>query len=90
VNCQTGDSLAEEQATADSKEDVLRSLGDAARNLRSTLGESLSSIQKYDIPLLQATTASLDALKAYSSGQKAVFERNSAEVLSSIRSRWAD
>jgi hypothetical protein len=42
---------------------------------------------EYDIPLLQATTASLDALKAYSSGQKAVFERNSAEVLSSIRSR---
>jgi eukaryotic-like serine/threonine-protein kinase len=50
VNCQTGNSLAEEQATADSKEDVLRSLGDAARNLRSTLGESLSSIQNMTFP----------------------------------------
>lgn len=65
VNAQTGDSIAREQVEADSKEKVLASLGRAAGDLRSKLGESLASIKKYEVPVEQATTSSLDALKAY-------------------------
>ncbi|MGA7926677.1 MAG: serine/threonine-protein kinase, partial [Candidatus Sulfotelmatobacter sp.] len=68
VNCQSGDTLAEEQVTAASKEKVLDALGEAATKLRGELGESLATVQKFDIPLEQATTASLEALKAYSLG----------------------
>jgi len=66
LNCRTGDSLVRDQVTADSKEKVLSSLGEAATRLRSKLGESLASIQKFDRPIEQATTSSLEALKAYS------------------------
>ena len=65
VNCQSGDSLAREQVEAASKEEVLRALGKAAADLRRKLGESLSSIRKFDVPIEQATTRSLEALKAY-------------------------
>ena len=71
VNCQTGDRLAEEQVTASSKEQVLNALDQAAAKLRGELGESLATVQKYDVPLQQATTSSLDALQAYSQGVKA-------------------
>jgi serine/threonine protein kinase/tetratricopeptide (TPR) repeat protein len=66
LNCRTGDSLARDQVTADSKEKVLSSLGEAATRLRSKLGESLASIQKFDKPIQEVTTSSLEALKAYS------------------------
>jgi DNA-binding winged helix-turn-helix (wHTH) protein len=66
VNCRNGDLLAEEQVTADSKEHVLRALGEAATKLRAKLGESLASVQKYDAPPDSVTTASLEALQAYS------------------------
>jgi tetratricopeptide (TPR) repeat protein len=65
VNCRTGDVLARAQIEAASKQQVLGAVGDAAANLRSKLGESLNSIQEFDVPLAQATTSSLDALKAY-------------------------
>ncbi len=65
TNCATGDSLAREQVTAASKEAVLASVGKAASSLRSKLGESLASIQKFDTPVTEATTSSLEALKAY-------------------------
>jgi serine/threonine protein kinase/Tfp pilus assembly protein PilF len=65
VNCQSGDTLAEEQVTAASKEKVLDALGGAASKLRGELGESLATVQKFDVPLEQATTSSLDALNAY-------------------------
>jgi serine/threonine protein kinase/Flp pilus assembly protein TadD len=65
VNCQSGDILAEELVTAASKEKVLDSLGGAASKLRGELGESLATVQKFNVPLEQATTSSLDALKAY-------------------------
>ncbi len=65
MNPRTGDSIAREQIEAESKEKVLSSLGAAASNLRKKLGESLSSIQKYDVNIEQATTSSLEALKAY-------------------------
>jgi serine/threonine protein kinase/tetratricopeptide (TPR) repeat protein len=72
VNCQSGDTLAQEQVTAASKEKVLDSLGEAATKLRSELGESLATVQKFNVPLIEATTSSLEALKAYSLGH---FER---------------
>jgi len=75
VNCQDGDTLAEEQATAASKEKVLDVLGEAASKLRDELGESLATVQKFDVPLEQATTASLEALKAYSLGGKVYREK---------------
>jgi serine/threonine protein kinase/tetratricopeptide (TPR) repeat protein len=65
VNCSNGNTLAEEQVTATSKEKVLDSLGGAASKLRTELGESLATVQKFDAPLEQATTFSLDALNAY-------------------------
>ena len=70
VNCNTGDVLAEAQEQATGKEGVLKALDVAAINLRSKLGESLSSVQKYATPVEEATTTSLEALKAYSLGQK--------------------
>jgi tetratricopeptide (TPR) repeat protein len=68
INCTTGDKLAQVQAQAAKKEDVLKALDPLALNLRTTLGESLSSVQKYDTPIVEATTSSLEALKAYSLG----------------------
>ncbi len=65
VNCQNGDTLAEEQVTAASKEKVLDVLGVTASKLRGELGESLITVQKFDVALEQATTSSLDALTAY-------------------------
>ena len=59
VNCQSGDVLAQEQATAASKEKVLDALGAAASKLRGELGESLATVQKFDVPLAEATTSSL-------------------------------
>ena len=81
VNCQNGDALAEEQATAASKEKVLDALGKEASKLRTELGESLATVQKFDVPLAQATTSSLEALKAYSLGQKANREKDPAAAL---------
>lgn len=69
VNSQTGEVLAREQAEAESKELVLKVLSEAASKLRQLLGESLSSIQKFDAPL-EVTTSSLEALKAYSLGSE--------------------
>jgi eukaryotic-like serine/threonine-protein kinase len=68
VNCQSGETLAEEQAAAKSRNDVIPALGEAATHLREQLGESLATVQKYDVSLRQATTTSLDALKEYSIG----------------------
>src|ERR1019366_9224816 len=69
VNCKTGDPLAQEQVTAENKEHVLKGLGEASPNLREKLGESLSTVDKFDTPLDQATTSSLEALNALSQGR---------------------
>lgn len=82
ANCQSGDTLAQEQVTATSKEKVLDALGKAASRIRGQLGESLATVQKFDIPLAQATTSSLEALKAYSLGLKANNERGFTAALS--------
>jgi serine/threonine protein kinase/tetratricopeptide (TPR) repeat protein len=68
INCQTGDTLAQEQAQAESKEKVLGALGGAVSKMRGKLGESLASVQKYDVPIGQVTTSSLEALKAFAMG----------------------
>ena len=81
VNCRSGDTLAEEQVTAESKEKVLDALGEAATKLRGELGESLATVQKLDVPLEQATTSSLEALQAYSLGLKATNEKGIAAAL---------
>jgi serine/threonine protein kinase/tetratricopeptide (TPR) repeat protein len=81
VNCQNGDTLAQEQVTAGSKEKVLDALGEAASKVRTELGESLATVQKFDVPLEQATTSSLEALKAYSLGRKATNEKGAAAAL---------
>jgi len=70
VNCATGDSLAQEQVQALGKGKVLDGLSQAAGRLRKKLGESLSSVQKFDTPIEQATTPSFEALRAYSLGSK--------------------
>ncbi|MGA2388146.1 MAG: protein kinase [Candidatus Sulfotelmatobacter sp.] len=81
VNCQNDETLAQEQVTAPSKEKVLDALGDAASRLRGEMGESLSTVQKFDVPLVQATTFSLDALKAYTLGRNAYREKGTAAAL---------
>jgi len=68
TNAQTGDTIAIAQAEAEGKEEVISALGTAATKLREHLGESLASIQKYDAPIYEATTSSLDALKFFSMG----------------------
>jgi tetratricopeptide (TPR) repeat protein len=81
VNCQTGDPLAQQQITAGAKEKVLNALGEAAAKLRGELGESLATVQKFDVPLQEATTSSLEALKAFSLGEKLRAEKGSAAAL---------
>jgi eukaryotic-like serine/threonine-protein kinase len=80
-NCQSGDTLAQEQVTAASKEKVLDALGEGASKLRGELGESLAMIQRFDVPLEQATTSSLEALKAYSLGRKANNEKGNVAAI---------
>jgi eukaryotic-like serine/threonine-protein kinase len=68
INGITGDSLGQEQAQASSKEQVLNVLGKSTASIRQKLGESLASVQKFDKPLQQATTSSLEALQAFTKG----------------------
>jgi len=81
LNCASGDVLAREQVTAAGKEQVLPALGQGASKLRNEVGESLSSVQKFDVPLEQATTNSLEALKAYTLGQRAAGEKGDIESI---------
>jgi tetratricopeptide (TPR) repeat protein/class 3 adenylate cyclase len=80
-NCNNGDVLAEAQEQAARKEVVLKALDNAAISLRSKLGESLSSVQKYATPVEEATTPSLEALKAFSLGRKMVFAKGNTSAL---------
>ncbi len=80
VNCSNGDRLAKEQEEAASKEDVLKALGQVASSMRAKLGESLASVQKFDVPI-EATTPSLEALKTYSMGVTTSREKGDAEAI---------
>jgi len=77
VACGTGDTLAKEQAEATTKEDVLKALSRASSSLRTKLGESLPSVQKFDVPI-EATTSSLEALKTFSMGVTVGHEKGDA------------
>jgi eukaryotic-like serine/threonine-protein kinase len=79
-SCHAGDPLAEEQVQAAGKEDVLKALSKAASQLRAKLGESLASIQKFDVPI-EATTPSLEALKAFSLGTMTARQKGDAEAI---------
>jgi serine/threonine protein kinase/tetratricopeptide (TPR) repeat protein len=80
-HCATGESLATEQAQPTGKDDVLAELGAATSRLRTSLGESLQSVERFDTPIQEATTASLPALRAYSLGVRArVREGDSAAI----------
>jgi eukaryotic-like serine/threonine-protein kinase len=81
VNCKTGDVLAQEQVTADNKEHVLKALGGATTQLRGKLGESLSTVEKFDSPMDQVTTPSLEALKALSEGRKTLQEQGMSAAI---------
>ena len=80
VGCSNGDTLAKEQEEAASKQDVLKALSKAAASLREKLGESLASVQKFDVPV-EATTPSLEALKAYSMGITTGRTKGDAEAI---------
>ena len=73
INCSTGDTLVAEQARASGKGEVLKSLDNSASAIRTKLGESLASVQKFATPIEEATTSSLEALKAYSMGRRTFF-----------------
>ena len=77
----TGDQLAQEQAQAARKEEVLNALDRAATKLRAKLGESLTTVRQFDTPIFEATTPSLEALKAYSLGQKALLEKGAFDAI---------
>jgi tetratricopeptide (TPR) repeat protein/class 3 adenylate cyclase len=81
LNCASEDVLAREQVTAAGKEQVLPALDQAATKLRNEVGESLSSVQKFDVPLEQATTNSLEALKAFTLGLKTEDKKGDAEAI---------
>jgi serine/threonine protein kinase/Flp pilus assembly protein TadD len=68
INCRTGDSLGSTEGEAESREQVVKVLSEAANTLRGGLGESLASVEKYDKPLDEATTSSLEALQAFTKG----------------------
>jgi tetratricopeptide (TPR) repeat protein len=84
-NCRTGDVLDEEQAQAARKEDVLNALSQIASKFRTRLGESLTTVKQYDTPLAEATTPSLEALKAYSAAWQVVSSTGSAPALPLFR-----
>jgi eukaryotic-like serine/threonine-protein kinase len=84
VGCSSGDILASEQEEASTKPEVLKALSVAATSLRGKLGESLASVQKFDVPI-EATTKSLEALKAYSMGVTTQRTKGDAEAIPFIK-----
>src|SRR5438876_1204375 len=81
-NGRTGEAIASQQVEAEGKERILKSLGDAALELRRQLGESLSTLQKYNAPIEQATTSSLEALNVYSKGLEQIYSGDYKDALS--------
>ena len=84
-DCRTGDVLAEEQVQAARKEEVLNALGQIASKFRTRVGESLTTVQKHDTPLAEATTPSLEALKAYSAGWQVSYSSGAAAAIPFLR-----
>jgi serine/threonine protein kinase/tetratricopeptide (TPR) repeat protein len=100
INTQSGDAIANEQVEVDSKEQVLKGMDRAATQIRQKLGESLTTIQQFATPLEQATTSSLEALKAYSAGHAnhaklddhaaVPFFRKAVEIDPNFAQAWAE
>jgi eukaryotic-like serine/threonine-protein kinase len=84
-NCNTGNILDQEQAVAATRDDVLNSLSQIARNFRIRVGESLATVEKHSTPLAEATTPSLEALKAYSTANKVNLSSASAAAIPFFR-----
>ena len=80
-DCRSGDVLDEEQVQAAKKEDVLNALSQIASRFRTRIGESLATVKSHDTPLAEATTPSLEALKAYSVGWQVTFSSGSAAAV---------
>jgi eukaryotic-like serine/threonine-protein kinase len=81
VNCDSGDTFAQGQSTAEGKEAVLKAVDEVATNIREKLGESSNSVQKFDTPLEQITTPSLEALKASTVGFRIMSGKSAAESI---------
>src|SRR5438552_11316422 len=80
-NCNTGNILDQEQEVAARREDILNSLSQIARKFRTRVGESLAAVEKHSTPLEEATTPSLEALKAYSTGLKVALSSANAAAM---------
>jgi serine/threonine protein kinase/tetratricopeptide (TPR) repeat protein len=89
-NCHTGSILDQEQIQAAKREDVLNSLSQIASKFRARVGESLATVEKHSMPLASATTSSLEALKAYSTGLKASLSSGNSAILSFRRALEID
>src|SRR5271156_5821857 len=85
INCVTGDTLASTEATASDKSHVLDAMGKAASEIRGKLGESLSTVKKFDTPVEQASTSSLEALQAFSQGRKQIGSNDFASAIPQMR-----
>ena len=81
IHCASGETVASEHARATGKDAVLKALDNAAAELRSKLGESLASVQKFSTPIEEATTSSLEALKAYSQARAAAYTKGDMTAL---------
>ena len=85
VNCQTGDSLSRQEAEVENREKILQAVERISAKTRETLGESLSSIQQHNVPIEQATTSSLEALRFYGLGLKAEGTQGSAAAITFLQ-----
>jgi serine/threonine protein kinase/Flp pilus assembly protein TadD len=81
INCSTGETLVAQQARASGKAEVIKALDSSASAMRTKLGESLASVQKFDVPIQEVTTSSLEALQAFSTGAKLVGQKGHAAGL---------
>jgi hypothetical protein len=81
ISARTGEAIAREQIEAESREEIIGALGEAASKLRERLGESLSTIERFDAPLEQATTSSLEALRAFTLGDEMQAKGNFREAI---------
>ena len=87
LNCQSGETFASQQARSDSREGVLDGLSQSATQMRAQLGESLASIGKFDRPLREVTTSSLEALKAFTSGAQMIREGRDESAAAALLQR---
>ena len=83
--CANSSEVASARAYAEHKDDVVHALGSAASELRGKLGEDPASLQKFDLPLEQATTSSLEALKSFAEGRRLTREQGSIEAVPALK-----